>query len=146
MTELLTRLRADVDAARRARDQGRLGVLTLLVSKVQRVAKDDGDREPTDDDVIQGVSRYRKEVEETRALLLSAGRDVSPQDAELATVSAYLPSQLDADELDAEIERALASTDRSKKAIGVVMRHLSEGFRGRYDPKAVKPLLDAKLA
>lgn len=146
MTDRLKTLEADIDTARRSRDQERLGVLTLLMSKVQRIAKDDGNRAATDADLIQGVSRYRKEVEEMRDALSKAGRDVSAQDAELAVVTAYLPQQLTEAELDSEIENALASTDRSKKAIGAVMRHLSENFGGRYDPKKVKPIVDAKLA
>ena len=145
MTTLAT-LDADITAARKARDTGRLTILTLLMSKVQRIAKDDGNRAATDDDLIQGVSRYRKEVEDMRAAMIKAGRPTDEQDAELAVVNAYLPSQLGAEELDAEIEKALEGTDRSKKAMGVVMKHLNAGFRGRFDPKAANAAVAAKLS
>lgn len=143
--EVLKRIEADVSEARRARDQRRLGVLTLLMSKIQRLAKDDGNRAPTDADVVAGVSRYRKEVEEMRTALQGAGRPTSDQDFELSMVTAYLPQQLDAEELDAEIEKALAGTDRTKKAMGVVMKHLKDGFSGRYDPKVANAAVMAKL-
>jgi uncharacterized protein YqeY len=145
MTTLAT-LDADILAARKARDTGRLTILTLLMSKVQRIAKDDGNRAATDDDLIQGVSRYRKEVDDMRAAMIKAGRPTDDQDAELAVVNAYLPSQLSAEELDAEIEKALEGTDRSKKAMGAVMKHLNAGFRGRFDPKAANAAVSAKLS
>lgn len=145
MTTLAT-LDADILAARKARDTGRLTILTLLMSKVQRIAKDDGNRAATDDDLIQGVSRYRKEVHDMRAAMVKAGRSTDEQDAELAVVNAYLPSQLTAEELDAEIEKALEGTDRSKKAMGAVMKHLNSGFRGRFDPKAANAAVSAKLS
>lgn len=143
----ITRLENDVTHARRERDQKRLGVLTLLLAKIQRIAKDDGNRtEITDADVIAGVSRYRKEVEEMRAALLKAGRTTEEQDFELEVVTGYLPSQLSEEELDAEIEKVLADTDRTKKAMGAVMKHLNSNFLGRFDPKKANALIGAKLA
>jgi uncharacterized protein YqeY len=143
---MLSDLQNDIDVARRGSDAPRLKVLTLLMSKVQRLAKDDGNRAATEDDLIAGVSRYRKEVDEMRAVLVGAGRPTDEQDAELAIVSAYLPKQLTDDELDAEIEKALEDTARDKKAMGVVMKHLNGGFRGMFDPKAANARISAKLS
>lgn len=143
---MLTDLQNDIDVARRGSDAPRLKVLTLLMSKVQRLAKDDGNRPATDADLIAGVSRYRKEVEEMRSFLVNAGRSTDEQDAELAIVSAYLPKQLTEDELDAEIEKALEGTARDKKAMGVVMKHLNGGFKGMFDPKTANARITAKLS
>lgn len=143
---MLTDLQKDIDVARRGSDAPRLKVLTLLMSKVQRLAKDDGNRPATDADLIAGVSRYRKEVEEMRTFLVNAGRSTDEQDAELAIVSAYLPKQLTEDELDAEIEKALEGTARDKKAMGVVMKHLNGGFKGMFDPKTANARITAKLS
>lgn len=154
----LERLNQDIADARRGRDARRLTVLTLLMSKIQRLAKDDGNREVREDgadsplpekdrrnDVVQGVSRYRKEVDEMRLALEKAGRPTDEQDYELTVVNAYLPRQLDDEQLDAEIEKALAGTDRSMKAMGAVMKHLNGGFRGQFDPKAANAAIRAKL-
>jgi uncharacterized protein YqeY len=144
------RIQADAVEARKARDQRRLGVLTLLLSKIQLLAKDDGNRDVREDaeknDVVQGISRYRKEVEEMRDAMTKAGRPTDDQDHELSVVTAYLPQQLAPEELDAEIEKALQGTDRSKKAMGAVMKHLNGGFRGRFDPKAANAAASAKLS
>lgn len=146
MTSRISSLQADIDAARRGGDQQTLKILTVLLSKIQRIAKDDGNRAITDDDVIQGVSRYRKEVDEMRTILANAGRPTDEQDRELAAVSAYLPQQLTDEELAAEIEKALEGTSRDRKAMGVVMKHLNGSFRGRFDPKAANALISSKLS
>jgi len=156
---VLNRIEGDITEARKARDSRRLTVLTLLMSKIQRLAKDDGNREVREDgadsplpekdrrnDVVQGVSRYRKEVDEMRLALEKAGRPTDEQDYELSVVNAYLPQQLTDEQLDAEIETALAGTDRSQKAMGAVMKHLNTGFRGQFDPKAANAVIKAKLA
>lgn len=143
---LLARLEGDITAARRAGNQNDLLVLTLLISKVQRIAKDDGDRAITDTDVIQGVSRYRKEVDETKAVLETAGRSIDKEIRELEIVSKYLPQQISLEQLDQEIETALAGTARDKKAIGVVMKHLNGNFKGQFDPKAANAIITTKLA
>jgi len=156
---IYSRIEADRATARREQDAPRLSVLTLLISKIQLLAKDDGNREiredgpdsplPLDDrrnDVIQGISRYSKEVEDMREALVKAGRPTDKQDFEISVVTAYLPQRMTDDELDAEIEKALAGTDRSSKSMGVVMKHLNGGFRGRFDPKAANATIKAKLA
>lgn len=142
----IANLKNDINEARKTRDQEKLKVLTLLMSKVQRIAKDDGNRPEKDEDLIQGVSRYKKEVEETRERLEAAGRDTSEQAREIEIVSVYLPVQMTDEELDAEIEKALEGVERTKKAMGVVMKHLTSNFKGQYDPKRANVLVSAKLA
>lgn len=150
MTTTYQRLEADIAEARKARDTKRLGVLTLLQSKIQRIAKDDGNRDIREDadknDVVLGVSRYKKEVDDMREALVKAGRATDEQDYELGIVNGYLPAQLTEEQLDAEIEKALAGTDRTRKAMGAVMKHLNGGFKGMFDPKAANALISAKLS
>lgn len=145
MSDRMKALLSDIDAARRAGDAERMRVLQFLRSKVERIVNEGPKRPVTDDDVIQAVSRYTKEVKETKDALAKAERPTDQEDRELAIVSSYLPQQLTPEELDAEIEKALEGTARDKKAMGAVMKHLKEGFNGRYDPKTVNPLIVAKL-
>ena len=153
------KLEADIAEARKARDAKRMTVLTLLQSKIQRIAKDDGNREIREDgpdcglpekdmrnDVVLGVSRYKKEVEDMREALIKASRPTDEQDAELAVVNAYLPAQMTPEALNAEIEKALEGTDRTRKAMGAVMKHLNGGFKGQFDPKLANALVAAKLS
>lgn len=156
---ILARLEQDIATARKARDSKRLLVLTMLINKIQLAAKNDGNREIREDgpdsglpekdqrnDVVMGVSRYKKEVDDMRVALEKAGRPTDEQDYELSVVNAYLPAQMSDEQLDAEIEKALAGSDRTKKAMGVVMKHLNGGFKGMYDPKKANAMIGAKLS
>lgn len=158
-TTTYQRLEADIIQARKARDTKRLSVLILLQSKIQRIAKDDGNREIREDDansgipekdmrndVVLGVSRYKKEVDDMRNALIKAGRSTDEQDFELSIVNGYLPAQLTDEQLDAEIEKALKDTDRTRKAMGIVMKHLNGGFKGMFDPKKANELISSKLS
>lgn len=142
----LVRLEEDIADTRRAGDGETLSILTLLLAKIQRIAKDDRNRDIRNEDVIQGVARYRKEVEETKKILDQAGRSTVKENRELDVTSRYLPIQMTADELDAEIEKALDSVVRDKRAIGIVMKHLNSRFRGQFDPKITSELIGKKLA
>jgi uncharacterized protein YqeY len=145
MSDRLNRLICDIDTARRAGDAEGMRILQFLRSKVERIVKEGPERPATDEDVIQAVSRYRKEVDETREALAKAGRPTDKEDREIALVAAYLPRQLTHAELDAEIEKSLAGVVRDRKAMGVVMKHLNGGFKGRFDPKTTNPIIAAKL-
>ena len=152
---MLPKIENDINEARRTRDSRRLKVLTLLMSKIQLLAKNDGNRAIREDgpdvkdgrnDVIDGVNRYRKEVAEMREALSRAGRTTDEQDYELTVVDAYLPSQMSDAEVDAEIEKALEGLERGPKAMGAVMKHLNEGFKGRFDAKTTSARVKALLA
>lgn len=151
----LNKIETDIADARRARDSKRLTVLTLLMSKIQLLAKNDGNRAIREDgtevadgrnDVIDGINRYRKEVAEMRDALERAGRPTDDQDFELGIVGAYLPAQMTAEEIDAEIEKALQGVERGPKAMGVVMSHLNGNFKGRFDAKSTSALVKDRLS
>lgn len=145
MSERLNALLADIDAHRRSGDAESMGVLKFLLSKVERLVNEGPKRPTTDEDMIVAVSRYRKEVEETREAMIKAGKPTDREDRELVLVSAYLPKQLTEAELDAEIEKSLEGVVRDRKAMGVVMKHLKGGFNGMYDPKVANALTTSKL-
>ena len=151
---MLPKIENDINVARRERDARRLKVLTLLMSKIQLLAKDDGNRAIREDgpdvkdgrnDVIDGVNRYRKEVVEMRDALVKLDRATDEQDYELSIVNAYLPSQMSDAEVDAEIEKALEGLERGPKAMGAVMKHLNEGFKGKFDAKTTSARVKAML-
>lgn len=143
--EGLTRLHADIEADRRSGDGESMGIRKLLLSKIERIVKRTTDRPATGNDVIEAASSYLKEVEETRQAKIKGGRATDLEDRETAIVSAYLPTPMSDDELDREIENAIAGHVRDKKAMGVVMKHLKERFNGRYDARTANAIVSAKL-
>jgi len=142
----LARLQGDIDAARRAGDGDTMRILKFLLSKVERIAKAGKERPMTDADLIEAVTKYKKETGETRDAMIKAGRPTDDQDHEIQLVSGYLPQQLTDEELDAEIEKALEGVTRDRKAMGVVMKHLVGGFKGKYEPAKANAMVSAKLS
>lgn len=142
----LARLQADIDAARRAGDGDTMRILKFLLSKVERIAKAGKERPMTDEDLVDAVTRYKKETGETRDAMIKAKRPTTEQDHEIELVSRYLPQQLTDEELDAEIEKSLEGVVRDRKAMGVAMKHLVAGFKGRYEPAKANAMVMAKLS
>jgi uncharacterized protein YqeY len=65
--------------------------------------------------------------------------------SDLFTTSAR-PVEKTREELDSIIESFLQETDRSKKAMGIVMKKLKENFAGQYDGKVASEILKNKLS
>jgi uncharacterized protein YqeY len=159
MTSMIQRLRDDALQARK--DSIRGGTLraqvtsTLLVtlqSEASMVGKNDGGRDPTDDEVLKIVKKFVKGVEDTLAVLL--GRDNAQADPRVAqlqvekeVLDAYLPQQLTEAALAAEIAGIVAGiTDKGPKAMGAVMKALKDQFAGRYDGALAGKLVKEALA
>jgi uncharacterized protein YqeY len=134
-------IRQDIITAMKAGDRTRLDVLRMLANKIALVAKNDGNRDVTDEDVITGVSRYLKETRETRDILVSKGRDYSKEDAEIAIVSDYAPKQIDETELRNIITSLYEATDKGKSARGMVMKGLNGSYRGQFDPSVANRIV-----
>jgi uncharacterized protein YqeY len=64
----------------------------------------------------------------------------------LKIIESFLPVEKTREELDSIIESFLQETDRSKKAMGIVMKKLKENFAGQYDGKVASEILKNKLS
>jgi uncharacterized protein YqeY len=79
----------------------------------------------------------------------TAARDdlVAKEQAELSVLSAYMPEQLSADDINAEIQAAVAATGAvGPQDMGKVMGVLKPKLAGRADMTAVSGLVKAALA
>lgn len=146
MSERLKQIQGDMVAAMKAQDTVKKTVLSTLIAKVKTAAKNDKNREPTDNDVVQAVRKTIKEVNETRGFAEKRGDDTDALDREIEIVSSYLPSQMTEGQLRATIEAVLATTDKGKAARGVVMKALKAQHEGFYDPASANAILGELLA
>ena len=97
MNELKERLRADLNAAIRARDQVRLRALRMALTSItnEEVAGDTA-RELSDDEVVKILTREAKKRREAAEAFESAGRaeQAAAERAEGDVLASYLPAQL----------------------------------------------------
>ena len=103
-TTLKEQLQHDLHDAMRARDKVRSGTLRMTLTSITNaeVAGDEA-RELSDDEVLKVVAKEAKKRKEASAAYTDANRPelAAVEEAELVVLEAYLPAQLDDDELRA---------------------------------------------
>ena len=134
---LLQTLKNDQLIARRKRDTVHAGLLTSLVSEAAMVGKNKGNRDSTDEEVIQTIRKFLKTAEENLNIL-PEGEFRQNTNREINILNSYLPRQMNEAELRDEIERFKAANENAH--IGMVMKHLQTNFMGRYDGKLASTL------
>jgi uncharacterized protein YqeY len=135
--ELKERLRADLKAAIRARDQVRLRTLRMaLTSITNEEVSGNTARELSDDEVVKVLTREAKKRREAAEAFESAGRaeQAAAERAEGDVLASYLPAQLTDDELTAIVSAAIAETGATgMPGMGKVMKTVTPRVAARAD-------------
>lgn len=147
---LKDRLRTDLTAAMRARDDVRTGTLrmTLTAITTAEVAGQEV-KELTDDDVIAVLTKESKKRREAATAYRDAGHEdrAANEEAEARVLADYLPAALSEDELAILVDAAIAETGAtSPREMGQVMKILKPQVTGRADGAAVAAAVKARLA
>src|ERR1700684_1584642 len=150
VAELKERLRADLNAAMRARDQVRMRTLRMALSSItnEEVAGASA-RQLSDDEVMKVLTRDARKRREGAAACGAAGRDeqAAAERAEGEVLAGYLPAQLSDDELSAMAAAAIAETGASgMQAMGLVMKTLTPKVAGRADGARVAAEVRRRLS
>ena len=139
MSDLKDRLRTDLTAAIKSRDDVRSSTLRMVLTSITNaeVAGKEA-RELTDEDVIGVLSSEGKRRREAAEAFEAAGRSDSAakERAEAAVIADYLPAQLDADEIARLVAEAVERTGAAAegmRAMGKVMGVLQPQVKGRAD-------------
>ena len=141
--QIADRIKADVTSAMKAGERNRVTALRLVLSELQKAAKE-GD---ADEQAV--LRRERKRRREAEQAYREAGReDLADGEAfEAAAIETYLPAELSDEELDALVKAAVAETGaQSPKDMGRVMKAAMAAVDGRADGKRVSALVREALA
>ena len=136
-------VKQDLTDAMRAGDKDRVGRLRLVLSELQKAAKEGGD------DELAVLRRERKRRLDASQQFRDAGRDdlVANEEAEAELIAAYLPAELPDEELHALVAEAIAEAGAtSPKDMGAVMQLLMPRVAGRADGKRVSAVVREALA
>lgn len=141
MPELKERLRADLTAAMKERDEVRTRTLRMALTSVsnEEVAGKSA-RQLSDDEVLKILAREAKRRREAATAFQEAGRDeqAAAERAENAILSGYLPAQLDDAELTALVTAAIAEVGAAGMgAMGQVMKAATPKVAGRAEGSRV---------
>jgi len=137
VAELKDQLRADLNAAMRARDQVRMRTLRMALTSItnEEVAGTSA-RDLSDEEVVKVLTREARKRREAAEAFGSAGRaeQAAAERAEGDVLADYLPAQLGDDELAELVAAAIAETGATDmKSMGQVMKTLTPRVAGRAD-------------
>lgn len=148
MSELKSRITADMKSAMRASDKDRLGVIRLLQAAIKQREVDE--RVELDDAQVTAViEKMVKQRRDSVQQYTDGGRPelAAAEQAEIDILADYLPEQLGEAEIAQLIDEAIAATGaEGMKDMGKVMGVLKPKLSGRADMGAVSGLIKARLA
>jgi uncharacterized protein YqeY len=143
VSSLKDRLRADLTAAIKSRDELRSSTLRMVLSAITNaeVAGKQA-RELSDDDVVGVLSTEAKKRREAATAFEDAGRtdSAAKERAEAAVITEYLPAQLSDDEIRDLVTSTIATlgvAGEGMRAMGKVMGALQPQVKGRADGAVV---------
>jgi len=126
----------------KAREKERVHALRLIVSELQKAAKDNGA------DEVEVLQRERKRRLEAADAYRDGGRPelAEAEEREAEIISSYMPEQLSDEELGAIVGDAVAESGASSpKEMGKVMALVMPQVKGRADGKRVSVAVKEKL-
>jgi uncharacterized protein len=139
---MLEEIQADLKEAMRAGEKDRVGALRLVLSELQKAAKEGSD------DELAVLRRERKRRLEAARAYRDAGREdlATGEEAEGELISSYLPAELSEEELRAIVEQAVRDSGaESAKDMGRAMKKAMVAVDGRADGSRVSGLVRASL-
>ena len=145
---LKEKLTDDMKDAMRSQDKVRLSTIRMLLSAVKNKEIDLG-KQLADQEVIETITSQVKQRRDSIEQFTKAGRSdlVEKEETELKILQGYLPEQLTAQEIEAEIEKAVKEAAASgMKDLGKVMKILAPRVSGRADGKVVSDKVRERLS
>jgi uncharacterized protein YqeY len=139
---IVEQIKTDLQGAMRAGEKERVGALRLVLSELQKAAKDGND------DELAVLRRERKRRLEAAEQFREGGREelAATEESEGELIGSYLPAELS----DAELQEIVAQAVRdsgaeSAKDMGTAMRTVMAAVDGRADGKRVSGMVRAAL-
>jgi uncharacterized protein YqeY len=143
MAALKDRLRTDLTASMKARDEIRSSTLRMVLTAITNaeVAGKEA-RELTDEDVLTVLASESKKRREAATAFADGGRAemAAKEEAEAAVIADYLPEPLSDEEVVAIVSAAIEQTGAAgegMRAMGKVMGVVQPRVKGRADGSAV---------
>ena len=140
---ILEEIRNDLTSAMRAGEKDKVGALRLVLSELQKAAKEGSE------DELTVLRRERKRRLEAARAYRAAGRDdlAAGEEAEGELISSYLPAELSDEALKEIVAQAVRESGaESAKDMGRAMKQAMAAVDGRADGNRVSGLVRASLS
>jgi uncharacterized protein len=146
---VIGRVQDELHRAMRAGDRTRVDALRLMLSALQRAEKEGPAGAFTDADAQAVLRRERKQRIEAAEAYREAGHPdrAAKEEADVPVIDEFLPAAMDAAELEALVDAAIAETGAaSVREMGRVMGLVTQRGAGRVDGRAASALVRERLS
>jgi len=151
---LIEKIKSDFLESRKVKDTFTSKILGTLVSEGVNVGKTEGNRETTDEEMVQLVKKFKKGVLETLSLLgvksdfSNMSHSSDPEKAielsfEINVYDKYLPKQLTDTELEELVSEFISKNESTN--IGMIMGYFKKNFDGQYMGKVLSKIAQEGL-
>lgn len=139
---IVEQIKTDLRGAMRAGEKQRVGALRLVLSELQKAAK-----EGSDDELAVLRRERKRRLEAARAYREADREDLAAgEEAEGELIGGYLPAELSEAELESIVAQAVSDSGaQSVKDMGQAMKQAMAVVNGRADGKRVSGLVRASL-
>lgn len=144
MTTFEQQINADLKAAMKAKDKGRLRTIRAIKSAVLLAKTDGTGEELTDAKAMKILTKLAKQRKDSLDIYEKQGREdlAAVEREELEVIKAYLPEEMSAEELEATVKAIVEKVGAtSMKDMGKVMGIASKQLAGRADGKAISGIV-----
>lgn len=151
MSELKSKIVADMTAAMKARDKETTAALRMLKAAIQTEEVSGTKHELTDDEVLRVIEREVKKRRESAEMYTENGRPelAETELAEAEVFARYQPAQLDDAALDTLVKECVSEVagdeNPNMKMMGQVMKLAKEKAAGQADGKRLSGAVKAAL-
>ena len=151
MTSLRERFTSELKEAMKAGEKGKVGAIRLIQAALKDKdieARGAGKGEASADEILALLQKMIKQRQESIAIYDANGRPelAAGERAEVDVISAYLPKQMDEDEVKAAIAAAVTESGAaSVKDMGKVIATLRANYAGQMDFAKASGLVKAAL-
>jgi uncharacterized protein YqeY len=145
---VIERVQAELRTAMRSGERSRVDALRLMLSALQKAEKDVPAGAFTEADAEAVLRRERKQRLEAAEAYRAAGHAdrAAREEADVPVIDEFLPRAMDAVELEALVDAAIAETGAtSMKEMGRVMGLVTQRGGGRVDGRAASALVRERL-
>ena len=143
-------LMADMKAAMKAKEEGKLALNTIRMARahIRQAEIDNGHADFNDDQVLAVLRKEVKQRKATLSEIESSGREdlVEQTKAEIDVLEKYLPAEMTPEAVEAAVKEIVDAMDPGQKNMGSVMKAVMAKLKGQADGKLINQIVRKLLA
>lgn len=143
-------LMADMKAAMKAKEEGKLALNTIRMARahIRQAEIDNGHADFNDDQVLAVLRKEVKQRKETLSEIESSGREdlVEQTKAEIDVLEKYLPAEMTPEAVEVAVKEIVDAMDSGQKNMGSVMKAVMAKLKGQADGKLINQIVRKLLA